>query len=76
MPVPDATTDVTVGAAVSIKSVPVGLAIEPEVTSALPCASNSVAPPVLKPITCKSAVFSPAATVYVNNKAVEALPLA
>ena len=60
---PEATTDVTVGAVVSIKSVPLGFAIEPEVTSELPSASRSVAPPVLKPITSRSAVFSPEATM-------------
>ena len=51
IPLPEATTDVTVGVVVSITSVPVGFAIAPEVTRALPSASRSVAPPVLNPIT-------------------------
>ena len=63
MPVPDATTDDTVGAVVSICSVPAGLVTAPVRLAALPAPSLTVAVPRLTAVTARSAVFWPAATV-------------
>ena len=63
MPVPEATTDDTVGAVVSICSVPDGLVTAPVRFAALPAASLTVAELRLTAVTVRSDVFWPAATV-------------
>ena len=61
MPVPDATTEATVGAVVSICSVPAGLVTAPVRLAALPAPSLTVAALRLTAVTARSAVFWPAA---------------
>ena len=63
IPAPDATTDATVGAVVSICSVPAGLVTAPVMVAALPAPSVIVAPLALNAVTARSDVFCPAATV-------------
>ena len=63
MPVPDATTDDTVGVVVSICRVPAGLVTAPVRSAALPAPSLTVAVLRLTAVTARSAVFCPAATV-------------
>ena len=61
IPVPVATTDETVGAVVSMTSVPLGLFVN--VASALPAVSVSVPPLALSAVTVRSDVLSVAPTV-------------
>ena len=63
MPLPEAASDDTVGAVVSICSVPAGLVSAPERLAALPAASVTVAALRLTAVADRSAVFCPAATV-------------
>ena len=62
IPVPDAATDATVGAVVSICSVPAGDSA-PERLALFPAPSLMVAPLRLTALTARSDVFCPAATV-------------
>ena len=65
-------TEATVGAIVSMASVPPGLFVN---VARLFCAESViVAPLALSAVTVRSLVFSPAATVYVNTRAVDPLP--
>ena len=72
IPVPEATTDDTVGAVVSICSVPDGLVTAPVRLAALPAPSLTVAPLRLTAVTARSAVFWPAANRVAEGQRVGA----
>ena len=63
MPVPDATTDDTEGVVVSICSVPAKLVTAPARLAAVPAPFATVAELRLTPVTARSALLWPAATV-------------